>query len=321
MKNFKIVHLAPTPLVGSPAKISYFLNRYFDSTCIIFQDYPTPLKGLFSNEAILFDKFEDISSKLIASANIIHIHNFLTKRQEDIVLSISNDDVRFIYQVHSPLKEGPLFSEYVKGSKIDYDIKLVIGQYQPRLYSDYIVVPNIVTYKPSIKLVEDNEKPKIVFSPSHKRVGSRWSDKISEELNETLKALKKMRLIELINLSGISPYTLYQYRRNSHISIDEINSGGYHQTSLEGLCMGNVVINNSDIFSDLVLARLINSNEEIPFFKVNNYDVYEKLFHLVKNKDLIREYQKKSFDFFTKYLMPNKLIKSYIRIYKELCDL
>jgi len=39
------------------------------------------------------------------------------------------------------LREGPLFSSYVDGSKIDYDLKLVVGQYQPRLYQNYIIVP------------------------------------------------------------------------------------------------------------------------------------------------------------------------------------
>jgi len=215
------------------------------------------------------------------------------------------------------LREGPLFSSYVDGSKIDYDLKLVVGQYQPRLYQNYIIVPNITLHKPSINLIRKGEKPKVIFTPSHKRVGGRWSNKISEKLNEVLKLFKKLKLIELVELTGVNQYTVNQYRKKAHITIDEINTGSYHQVSLEGLSAGNVVINNSDIFSDFMLMKIAKSSEKVPFFKANNFNIYERLFELIQNHQKIRDYQTKSYNFYKKYLTPDKLIKQYIEIYEE----
>ena len=43
----KILHIAPTPLVGSPEKISEALNKFtdYDSSVVILKDYPGDLKG------------------------------------------------------------------------------------------------------------------------------------------------------------------------------------------------------------------------------------------------------------------------------------
>lgn len=317
MKKFNILHIAPAPLVGSPGKISELTDLYFNSSCIIFKDYPSPLQGLFSKNVIMLNDFKEFSIQLIKHADIIHIHNFLTKEQEEIILTHSKTTTKFIYQVHSPLREGPLFSEYVNGSKINYEYKLVIAQYHPRLYPDYIIVPNLIVYPPNIKLLKENEIPKVIFTPSHKRTGGRWNDKVSKELEEVLESLKKLKLIDIINLSNVSPYTAYQIRKECHITIDEISTGSYHQVSLEGLCAGNVVINNSDVFSNSMLMKIAQNNE-VPFYKVNKFDIHERLLYLVQNKDLIRELQQKSFNFYKDYLTPDKLIHYYLNIYKEL---
>lgn len=322
MKKYNVLHVSPTPLVDSPRKISDALNLYtdFNSTSFIFNDYPGSLKGIFSSKTIIFNQRKDLSLDFIRNADIIHIHNFLYPEQEEILFENSKDDVKFIYQVHSPLREGPNFVNYIP-EKIQFDKKCVISQYHPRLYSDHILVPNIILEKPSINLLQDDEKIKLLFSPAHKRTGGRWNDKYSEELIQSLTLLEKFNKIELYIAEGFTPHELFQLRRNCHISIDEIITGGFHQISLESLFTGNMIINNSDIFSNLIFDININNNElNIPFFKMSNFDVKDILFELVNNRDLIREYQNKSYEYSTKYLQPEVLIKHYEKIYKDVIN-
>lgn len=322
MKKYNLLHISPTPLVGSPIKINKLCKNHFNnSNVIIFNDYPGKLKGLFSGEAIEFNKkTEELCIKLIQEADIIHIHNFLTEEQENLILKNSKDEVIFIYQVHSPLREGPIFVKYYKGSKIPFQKKLVVGQYQPRLYKDFEFVPNIVLKKPSINLIKEDEKPIIIFSPSHRRDG-KWNKKLSEKLEKILLYLRNLNLIHLIIAEGLKPEILFAYRKKAHISIDEIVTGSFHQVSLEGLCAGNVVINNSDIFTNIVLENIVNTKESVPFYKLNEYNIEDKLLYLINNKELIREYQIKSYKFYNKYLLPEKLILKYINIYKELLNI
>jgi len=319
MKKFKVLHISPTPLVDAPRKINDTLNLYskYDSSIFIFKDYPGKLKGKFSTNVLIYDISKEVILSLLADADIIHIHNFLTIEQENIVLRYSKSDVIFVYQAHSPLREGPLFVNYADNSRIDYDKKCVIAQYHPRLYQDYVLVPNIILQIPTISLINDADTPKVLFSPTHKRVGGRWNDKASSELDVALNALEALGLIELVVAEGYTPHELYQLRKRCHISIDEIVTGAYHQVSLESMCAGNVTINNADIFSKLMLKTIIGKDVKVPFLNMNEFTIKEKLLSIVKDKKLIRKFQQDSYNFHIQYLQPEILIEHYINIYTE----
>lgn len=321
MKKYNVLHISPTPLVDAPRKVSEELNKSpkFTSTTIIFNDYPGTLAGVFSQQSILYTKNKDLAIKLIEEADIIHIHNFLSEEQEQVIFQNSKSDIKFIYQVHSPLREGPNFVEY-QPKYIEFDKKCVIAQYHTRLYPDYEMVPNIILHEPSLNPIQKTEKPKVLFSPAHKRTGGRWNDKYSNELMEALESLSKLKKIELIIAEGYTPHELYILRTKCHITIDEITTGAFHQISLEGLCAGNVVINNSDCFSNDIFKHFVNANDDLPFYKVNRFNVYDRLFTLVSNHEQIAGLQQKSYEFFECYLKPRKLIKSFEKIYLEVLD-
>jgi len=321
MKQYKVLHVSPTPLVDSPRKISVALDSYteFESNHFIFTDYPGSIKGIFSNNSLLYSTQKDLIHTLIENADIIHIHNFLYPEQEEIIFNNSKSDTKFVYQAHSPLREGPNFVDYVP-KMINFDKRCVVAQYHPRLYSTYTMLPNIVLENPYLNLIKDSEVPKVLFSPAHKRTGGRWNDKYSNELFIALKSLESLDKIEMIVAENYKPFELFQLRKQCHISIDEIVTGAFHQISLESLFAGNVTINNSDIFSKLAMEVTINSREEIPFYKANNHNIKDKLLFLVQNYELMREYQLKSFKFAKTYLQPDKLINLYTNMYKEVLD-
>ncbi len=322
MKKYKVLHVSPTPLVDAPRKVSDTINMYtdYESNYFMFKDYPGKLEGKFSTQALIYDKAKDIILEMIQDADIIHVHNFLSSSEETFLIEHSKCDVRFIYQAHSPLREGPIFTEYAENSLIKFHQKCVIAQYHPRLYPSYTLVPNIILHTPTLKLIKDDEVPKVLFSPAHTRTGGRWNDKVSPELSKVIKAYADLGLIKLTIAEGYSPYELYQLRKFSHISIDEIVTGAYHQISLEGLCSGNVVINNSDVFSDLILKSVIGKENILPFYKANKHNIADKMKNLIENKDLIRSYQQASHDYYIENLHPKQLVVSYINLYDEVLE-
>lgn len=318
-----IVHLSNTPLVGAPGKISKQANvAGYKSSSIVLRDYPikSGLSNRFIDNSILFDKSNyvlmSIINEKIKKADIIHIHNDIHPEMLPIIRK--NSGAHFIYQVHSPLREGPLYFERELDIPLEFSKNLVIAQYQTRHYPYYTPVPNLVLFEPRISLRKDNEKLKVIFAPSHSR-GGRWNSKYSENLVNTLHSLSKLGLIDLIEIkSPLSPNELYELRISSHAIIDEIVTGSYHQVSLEGLGSGNVVINNSDFFSSYMLSSVSGACTLPPFYSVSEQNVSEKLVELARSPVLTREYQQKSYEFFIKNLRPNQLFERYKEIYEEL---
>ena len=179
-------------------------------------------------------------------------------------------------------------------------------------------MPNVVLSKPSFRLKQSGEKLRVMFSPTHSR-GGRWNAKYSPELEEALSAFTRMGKIEVITpQSPLTPLALLEMRKSCHVSIDEIVTGSYHQVSLEGLCSGNVVINNSDFFASIMLSNVSGTKDLPPFFQANPKNISERLLELAMNDDLTRHIQKKSFDFFKNNLLPDHLFKVYDNIYKDI---
>lgn len=315
--NANIVHITPTPLVGAPAKIAKAQRETGSNSIVItMNDYPASgaLYRLFTSECILFNSStKDFISELILGADIIHIHNFLHPTHI-LFLKRLQPTGRFIYQVHSPLREGPLYHLRAEDMGFNFHKKLVVGQYHPRIYQDYLPVPNIVFKKASITPSHEDPPPKLLFSPTHKHPG-RWSNKYSEGLLEDLSLLQKNKNIELIQpKEALNPYTLLELRSTTQISIDEISTGAFHQVSIEALLCGNVVVNKADYFSKLFFSQFCDGQLP-PFFCSTPNTIYEQLKELTDNPNTLLQYQNTSYRFAKKYLEPARLINFYHSAY------
>ncbi|MBW9399806.1 hypothetical protein FHC51_08245 [Leclercia sp. EC_58] len=314
-----IVHISKTPLAGSPGRLSDEINKQNEISSLAFieKDYPGELSGKFIYNSVVLDCLSswDLLKYSVKSADIIHIHNDVSTECLHLILN-QNPTSKFVYHVHSPLREGPLFFEVYKTLGIDFYKKIVVGQYHPRHYSDFIPLLNIVPFKATSSVKNVDDKIRILFSPSHTRTGGRWNDKVSAELDRTLKLIAKDKRFEIITPSKISPSALFELRKTCNITIDEITTGSYHQISLEGLAAGNVVINNSDFFSNIFLETLSSSSEHVPFVRMNNKNVSRKLPELLSRPEEIYSMQKQSAKFYKKYLSPQKTANRLIDIYK-----
>lgn len=317
----KILHLAETPLVGAPGKIAAALNAYtgYSALSIALDDYPNALKGLFLSGTILVnsESSKSVLVEAIARADLIHVHNSIPVNAVNMIHQLAQSRCKFVYQAHSTTGEGPLFYRRADSLGLDFEAKLTIPHFPHLSLPDYTLVPNLIMEKASGPEVLESI-PRILFSPSHKRTGQRWGEKVSPQLEEVLGAVESLKMGKIFRAEGVPPLELFQARRCSHITIDEIRTGAYHQVSLEGLAAGNVVVNGAEFMQTRTLQALCRTNDEVPFYRVTTDDVHESLPNLLRNPAEIKRYQRRSADFFQAHLRPEKLIQHFVRVYEHL---
>ena len=323
-KSIKVVHFSQTPLVAAPYKLAVAQRMIgIDAKSIILDDYPKngPLSKKFLGDSLVWSEADPVIANLIEfhlqQAEIIHIHNEISGNSLSF-LKENCSGARFVYQVHSPLREGPLYHHRTENFGLPIDEFLVVSQYQPRHYYEFHPVPNIILDEPSISLRAPDEPLKVLFSPSHTRTG-RWNAKYSERLEQCIKHLQGLGLIEVVwPAKPLSPAELMAVRKNCHVSIDEISTGAYHQVSLEGLCAGNVVINRADYFSKAMLANCTKTLSMPPFVFSDESTIDKVLLQLAMDQSLTVELQKASLDYFKENLTPSKMAKIFQEIYDKL---
>jgi hypothetical protein len=309
-------------LVGAPAKIAHALEQHTRcrAAVIIGQDYPAPLAGLFLDHAVVYAKSEPtraVCADLLGRADIVHVHNDLTPELFQLVRESSRGDCCFIYHAHSPLREGPLYFDRTEVMGFPWRAKLTIPHYPQRFFQDYRIVPNVTIFASSCAPLGPRERVRVLFSPAHRRTGNRWGDKVSPELDRALDVVRSLSNVEVLEVGGLPPTTLMALRRTTHITIDEIATGAFHQISLEGLCAGNVVINGADDFALASLAMACGTPDPPPFQRMTASNVAPRLLDLVRDRERIREIQVASHRYFDEHLSASRLAPIFATIYEE----
>ena len=320
MKNIFVLHISKTPLVGAPGRISYYLNKElgFESIHLYTEDYPNNLKNCFTGNSVLYDK-GNIKNKfllsLIERADIIHVHNYIDLPYQKLIAEVNPSSIK-IYQLHSFLREGPLYIEQSENFVFPFDKLLCVNQLHPRLFQKFIPVPNIVDeVKCHTQIL--NQKPRIIFSPTHKQSG-RYGTKYSPLIIDTLKSIELSGMAEVVWIDSFThPKILSFIRSYTDITIDEIATGGFHQVSLEGLASSNIVINNAESLTASFYSNSIFADKRPPFYICNDNNLKDKLLSLLNDKQRIVELKQESKNYFDNFLRPSRLIKIFVNIYKE----
>lgn len=322
--SINIVHLSPTPLAGAPAKLALVQRQIgLNAISITLADYPKAglLANKFLDSALVWQDADchvlEVIRQRTEEADVIHIHNDFPADKVQWLRETCRK-AAFVYQVHSPMREGPLYGTRAEYINLPFRSHLAVAQYQPRHYPTYLPVPNIVLDTPSVKLRQVDEKLRVMFSPTHNRVG-RWNSKYSNQLEQAAKSLKALNLIDLVwPAKPLPPGQLMALRRSCHISIDEIVTGAYHQVSLEGLCAGNIVINRADYFSRAMLANCTSNLDMPPFLYADDQNIDEVLMSLALDAERTAILQKISYNYFQKNLVPEQLVRIYLNVYETI---
>tara|TARA_B100000945_G_scaffold92263_1_gene72029 strand:+ start:1521 stop:2705 length:1185 start_codon:yes stop_codon:yes gene_type:complete len=317
-----IVHFSRTPSAGSPIRLVQALRAHTDYNIHLID---LDRFGIYDHD-IIFKEEVDRAIEIAKKADIIHFHHYIDINNKDFY------PIDFQYLK----KSGTLFLRHYRteprltaqysGVSID-DLysksipSLVVGQYMERFYPTSMVVPNIIPeynklYKPNIH----NNKG-IYYSPTFDNSAwtHRWDTKGKPEVLKLLLHLKKDKNIKIISHNKSPLKDALLSKQSAQIIIDDIVTGSYHISTLEGLSMGKVVLSYLDNRTKYVISKLSGSDES-PIINVHLNDAYKKLIWLLNNDDIILKKGIESRKWFEKYWSEKKMINSYSNIYKKLLN-
>lgn len=313
--RLKIVHLCPTPLSGAPVHLSGILNKY--SPC----ESKTVLKRRFSSAELtglhwpydVVDPSEDQLQEILDWADIIHYH-----RNRAITYPIEAGDKRSVIQFHS------LSDEYVAGQTLsEYNgRKLVVAQFQPRIYTDGLIVPNMIDIWDPMFLPAEKplDRIKVFYSWASEQKGG-WNDKGSEQ---TLAILQRLQAkygsqIEVCVVTNRPYRECMAEKRTAHLCIDECATGSYHQQSLEAASFGAVTLNNID-GQTLACMRAVNGQNSHPFARTNLEELFGRLCFFIENPETLLKTGQAARKWMEEHWAPEKLVDCYLNAYVNLWE-
>lgn len=335
----KILHMARSTVANAPIHINNFLNKYskgkIENRCITsIKGIPTDKQDInwgWSNKVIQenLSQFE----QMIEWCDIIHIHN-----QPPLMSNstgwrlLENTRKPIVLQVHSePEKIKPIYD--VLTSHFPIAKILVIAQYQAvhMFQKDFSVIRNAVDIN-DIDLqpqYNDNKIPHVTFSPSNKasleRLESKWKStwayKSFYEVEPILKRLANEGIITYEIFYDVPFRKSLVARKKGDIHIDDIYTGSYHLSSLEGLAQGKMVICNIKPWMSLFLRQFLGK-DTLPWIVADKDSLEKTLRYYCHSNNMIElsKLRHYSYEWIQKHWNPELVCGDYLTVYNEVLE-
>ncbi|MFZ5425544.1 MAG: glycosyltransferase family 1 protein [Thermodesulfobacteriota bacterium] len=317
----RAVHFSITPLAGMPVRLVQALNRHtgVDARLVDLKRF-----GLYDHD-LVFQESPDEAWDLAWEADVIHLHNYLDYDSKAFGRidfgELARAGKRVVRQFHS----SPDLVAQVMGitpeTLLGQDIPcLAIAQYPERLYPKAMVVPNFVpenedAYLPSSK----TPRWDIFYSPTKdfSAWADRWSTKGMPEAVEVIEGVARRTRAAIRVVTGVPLAEALADKRLSRIVVDDLVTGSYHLTGLEGLAQGKCVLSFLDERS-LALLRHFSGTDRHPFVNCRLEDAGEVLDHLAGEHALTRELGARGRQWLVEHWAEERMIRHYEHVYELL---
>jgi len=186
----------------------------------------------------------------LAKADILHVHNYWFP-----LLDEYRKEKKVMAQFHS-LPRQLNWAELMENADICYTIR------QPLHIREYKMpgLPNLID-PDELRPEARNGKIKIAFAPSSRAPITSPQTKGYFEVAQALNDIAIERDIEIVWIEKLAYETNLKLKRKAHILIDDVVTGNWHRTSLEGCAFGCAVINKNDlepfVYADLKTLRSV----------------------------------------------------------------
>lgn len=327
MSKKLVVHLAETPLAGAPIRIVDALNRHseFDARLINFNPNCYGART-FPEDLVWSDETQKaLAMDLIIKADIFHIYHPIQVGTDQNVFGINflekNPTAKFLYQFESNKTHfDPQKIKYIDSMP---HYKSVIIHYPERDFIGYTNLPNIIdTDAENLQPMETKNKiPVVFYSPSsaYGVADKRWNSKGKPEVLETLRKLQQQIDFKIHLVENVPYEECMRLKQQSDIIIDDITTGSFHLTALEGLSMGKPTFSFLDARSVAVATKLTGSRD-LPFVNVRLKQLEKPLIDLVKDESLRKSIGAYSRFWAKKYYNEAKNIKHYEKLYWDILN-
>ena len=318
----KIVHFSITPCAGSAIRLVNALNMDSNINANLVDSNRW---DKFDHDLVFGENLEKVIS-LVADADIIHLHNYLHLDSKEFrpinFRKLKNEGKKIIRQ----LRGNPFTLSRVAKMNVKEFINLkipsmVIGQFMERYYPNAYVVPNIIPENHRVYQPKYQQKKNIYFAPTFPNSAwtHRWETKGSPEVDKILNKFCKIRNVQLNRIKDLRLNEALKYKQDSNVVIDDLVTGSYHISTLEGLSMGKPVLTYLDSRTTYVMKEISGSNN-LPIINIRLEELNETLNYLFDNEMIIDEIGKNSRKWIVDYWSEKKMISKYIQLYNRLLE-
>ena len=301
-----ILHLSQTPLVNAPGNLCWAFNQFLNSESRWYyeKNYPNPITTPYGSKKIFEENRLDDSLKEVSH---VIIHNFLSENNE-LIIRNAVSKAKFYRHIHSPPREGPIFRRKIDELGRDKMKYSVVCQYQQTLWADFRPLPNIVMLTPCN--IPKNQFSGVIFNPTHQRAG-RYNAKVNQIFLEQIDAFKRNFPDLYFEISGLPLENLHKLRCGFSVLIDEVITGGFHLSSIEGLSSANIVINGAKDYVIDSFISCLGIPSRPPFLRSTPMTIQDDLTNIALNYNQFKNLRKESINYFKKFLSPDRLIRHW----------
>ena len=317
----KVVSFSITSLAGAPIRVAKAIN--------LLEEIEVRHVDLYKNnmfeQDIIFQEHKEEAIQLCMDADIIHTYNYINLDSKDFYPINFKELKRKGKKIIQHFQSTPmLVASKLKTSTnyiVNYPLpQLVIAQYPERFFPNAKVVPNMVPqdnplYKPS----KTNQDIDIIFTPSWERSAweARWDTKGLPETKIILNKLNKRYKYSTKIYRQLPLEQIMSLKNRSKLILDEMVTGSYHLSALEGLSLGKPVLTYLDKRTEKVLKYISGSND-IPFINTKLEELELVAKSLLDNEDTINIIGKDSRKWIETYWKDKKLALHFKNIYEDL---
>jgi hypothetical protein len=313
-----IILLADTPVAGTVNRIALWMERLLEVPVypLVRRNYAHNAFNLDFGAFGSLPNWEQQISDVLVNADIVFIHNVFDKKLLDIAFSSVKSGALVFFQYHSPPLEPPAYLFSVIRD-YPFDHIFAVSQGYGRFFSEATVLPNIVA---DIFRVPGFKKTNDVFIPHMRTTSFRWSSKVSSEALELLNRYKSifgnLTITSVKSVFGRDTVTHGEtlfYLSSCLAIIDDINTGLFHQTSMEGLKAGCAVFCSADLVSQEEFCVAADC-DSLPFIFI--HEPTELVGFLAERsvEYKLREHCAKSLSYAEKFLGEERLARRYCDI-------
>ena len=318
-----IVHVAYTPVAGSPWRIVSALNEYTQHSARLIVFDPDAYGSRHFPGDLSWKSNQEECIEQLRKADIIHLH-------QQVSLSLFGKHVVDLCRKKLKIRQyhsEPFFFSPDKSytdTKIVYgDMPtLVIAQYHERYYPEARIVPNLLPLNTPLfeeSPLPDDEAPLILCTPSlsNSAFSARWATKGMPEIQLMLEAFcKKNHAIYKI-LTELPFQQAMENKKKATIFIDDLVTGSYHFSGLESLVIGRPTLTYLDSRTEMILKEITGA-DDLPFLNVHLADTPTRLAELIFDRNRLLQLATKSAQWMRTYYNAKDLVCHYATAYEDL---
>ena len=287
----KLAIYSRTPLAAAPWELYKALKKYTSIDVSLVNNTAQYNDGRIFPYHLLLTSPNGNAMRVLQESELWHIHNYLTPQ-----LIILRKNHKVIAQFHSLPRLGN-WQQLMNFADVSYTIR------QPKQEKEYKLkgLPNIIDpdeYRP----IRSKLPIKIAFAPSTRMPVGNPMSKGYNEVKAILNSVASKRDVEIVWIEG-KPYEVnLRLKQGSHILIDDVVTGNWHRTSLEGACFG---------------CAVLNKVMKTPFVYASLDTLEERLLWLVDNPSILNNFQERIRLWVLQHWHAIDQVREYVDAYKE----